>query len=297
MGFYVPLSSRSAKNHSKINVFMKSVDSDLYTTDYFLNENAGYQEFNKSCGNIIDARYKEALELADIKRGMKILDLGCGRGEIIINCAKRGAQSIGIDYSADAIDLAQMALQKQPEDVRRNAQFLKLDSKAKTFPGETFDCIFLLDFAEHLYPEEFDLVLKNAFYCLKKGGRLIIHTAPNKLFFVGYAYWRTMRIFLNLMLGRKDRPPRNPRNKYQILMHVNELTPFELKRHVKSNGFKKIRIWLNSYGWLEVRWIHPPLSNPRVLLGRIIMELFPLSVIYPLKLFFFESIWCVARKQ
>ena len=276
---------------------MRNVDSDLYTTEYFLVENAGYEEFNKSYGSIIDARYKKALEVADVKPGMKVLDLGCGRGEIVISCAKKGVQSIGIDYSASAIDLAKEALEKQPEEVRKNVQFIQLDGKTLAFPEETFDCIFLLDFAEHLYPEELDLVFKNAFYYLKKGGKLIIHTAPNKLFFVGYVYWRLMRIFLNILLRRKERPPKNPRNRYQILMHVNEMTPFQLRKHVRTNGFRKIKIWLHSCGWLGVRWIDSPLSNPRVLLGRIIMELFPLSLIYPLKLFFFESIWCLARKE
>jgi cyclopropane fatty-acyl-phospholipid synthase-like methyltransferase len=228
---------------------------------------------------------------------MKILDMGCGRGEIVINCAKKGTHAFGIDYSANAIALAEKALEKQPEEIRRNVKFIQLDSKTIVFPGETFDCIFLLDFAEHLYPEELDLVFKNAFYYLKKGGKLIIHTAPNKLFFVGYVYWRLMRIFLNILLRRKERPPKNPRNKYQISMHVNELTTFRLRTNLKSSNFKKIRVWLNSYGWLDVRWIHLPLSNPRVLLGRIILELFPFSLIYPLKLFFYDSIWCLARKE
>jgi len=276
---------------------MRSVDSNLYTTEYFLTENAGYKEFNESYGDILDARYKKSLEVADVKPGMKVLDLGCGRGEVVINCAKKGAQAIGIDYSADAIALAETALKMQPEEVRKNVQFIQLDSKKLAFPGEDFDCIFLLDFAEHLYPEEFDLVLKNAFYYLKKGGRLVIHTVPNKLFFVGYTYWRFMRIFLGLILRGKERPPKNPRNQYQILMHVNEMTPFQLRKYLKANGFKKITIWLNSWGWLGVRLIHLPLSNPKVLLGRIILELFPLSLIYPLKLFFFESILCIARKE
>jgi len=69
---------------------MRNVDCDLYTTEYFLNENTGYNNFNKSFGNIIDARYQKALELADLRPGMNILDMGCGRGEIVIHCAKKG---------------------------------------------------------------------------------------------------------------------------------------------------------------------------------------------------------------
>ena len=276
---------------------MRSVKSDLYTTEYFLCENAGWQEFSRSCGATLDERYKRALALADLKPGMEILDLGCGRGELVIYCARKGARATGIDYSASAIEIARKALQSYPEEIREKVKLMQLDSKTVAFPAESFDCIFLLDFAEHLYPEEFSLVLSNALYYLKKRGRLILHTAPNKLFFYGYSYWRLMRTLLNILLGRKDRPPRNPRNEYQIAMHVNEMSPFELKNYLKRSGFSKATIRLNSYGWLGVRWIDAPLFNPRVLLGRIILELFPFSIIYPLRLFFYDSIWCVARKQ
>jgi SAM-dependent methyltransferase len=275
---------------------MRSVNSDLYTTEYFLTENAGWKEFNKSHGAILDERYKRALALADLKPGMKILDLGCGRGELVINCARKGIFATGIDYSASAIELAQKALQMYPEEIREKVRLMQLDSKTVTFPSGSFDCIFLLDFAEHLYPEELSQALSNALYYLKKGGRLIIHTAPNRLFFYGYAYWRLMRTILNVLLGRKERPPRNPRNEYQIAMHVNEMSPFELKKYLRKNGFNRSKIWLHSYGWLGVRWIDAPLSNPRVLLGRIILELFPFSTFYPLKLFFYDSIWCLAKK-
>jgi len=77
--------------------------------------------------------------------------------------------AFGIDYSADAIALAEKALEKQPVEIKKNIKLIQLDSKKIAFPEGTFDCIFLLDFAEHLYPEEFDLVLSNAFFYLKKG--------------------------------------------------------------------------------------------------------------------------------
>jgi hypothetical protein len=52
----------------------------------------------------------------------------------------------------------------EPGESRKNAQFIQLDSKTVSFPAETFDCIFILDFAEYFYPEEFDFVLSNAFF-------------------------------------------------------------------------------------------------------------------------------------
>ena len=127
---------------------MRNVDSDLYTTEYFLTENAGYQEYTQSYGIIVNERYKKALELADIRTGMKILDMGCGRGEVVINCAKKGANAIGIDYSANAIPLAEKALEKHPEEIKKNVQFMHMDSKTVAFAAETFDPRLIWDNAE-----------------------------------------------------------------------------------------------------------------------------------------------------
>jgi hypothetical protein len=42
-------------------------------------------------------RLKITLALSDPKKGMRILEIGCGSGKYIVECAKKGANTWGID--------------------------------------------------------------------------------------------------------------------------------------------------------------------------------------------------------
>ena len=45
---------------------------------------------------------------------MKILDLGCGRGELLVHLAQQGALIWGMDYAEEALNLTQELLE-QPD--------------------------------------------------------------------------------------------------------------------------------------------------------------------------------------
>ncbi len=83
-----------------------SLPSTLYTEDYFRSACEGYAEFNRSEGEHLSRRLKAAFELAEVTPGMTVLDVGCGRGEILRHCARLGANAYGIDYAAVAVNLA-----------------------------------------------------------------------------------------------------------------------------------------------------------------------------------------------
>ena len=69
----------------------KGVASSEYSKEYYQTACQGYQEFNSSGGAELPLRLSIPLELAAIQPGMKIIDVGCGRGEIILRSAKLGA--------------------------------------------------------------------------------------------------------------------------------------------------------------------------------------------------------------
>ena len=85
--------------------------STLYTEEYFLTACEGYDEFTTTEGEQLSRRLSAAFKLAEITPGMTILDVGCGRGEILRHCAKLGADSIGIDYAAVAVKMSQNVIQ------------------------------------------------------------------------------------------------------------------------------------------------------------------------------------------
>src|SRR5689334_12650010 len=84
-----------------------SVPQDLYTEEYFLTACEGYDEFKASEGQQLSRRLKAAFEIAAIEPGMKVLDVGCGRGEILRHCAELGAHAYGIDYAVVAVNMSQ----------------------------------------------------------------------------------------------------------------------------------------------------------------------------------------------
>jgi predicted RNA methylase len=56
-----------------------------------------------------DAAIAAMLTMAEVGRGMRVLDLGCGDGRLVIAAAQRGAEAIGIDSDAARIAEARVA--------------------------------------------------------------------------------------------------------------------------------------------------------------------------------------------
>ena len=82
------------------------VSARLYTEEYFRTACEGYDEFNASEGEHLSRRLRAAFELAEVLPGMRVLDVGCGRGEILRHCAQLGAFACGVDYAPVALQLA-----------------------------------------------------------------------------------------------------------------------------------------------------------------------------------------------
>src|SRR5207249_2885669 len=87
-----------------------------YGTAYYLQDCGGYVEFNKYGGKRLeDARLRAVASIARLKRSGRMLDLGCGRGELAYYFAKQGFEVTAIDYSADAVALAAQCFEDEPE--------------------------------------------------------------------------------------------------------------------------------------------------------------------------------------
>lgn len=97
--------------------------------------------------------------------GMKILDVGCGRGEFLQGFGDLGLVSTGVDSSSQAGSLAPKA------EVRT----VNLDNELLPFFSNTFDVIFSKSVLEHL--ERPSKLLEEQFRVLKPGG-LIINMTP-----------------------------------------------------------------------------------------------------------------------
>jgi ubiquinone/menaquinone biosynthesis C-methylase UbiE len=222
-----------------------SLPPDLYTEDYFLHACEGYTEFAKTQGEWLSRRLTIAFELAAVTPGLKVLDVGCGRGEILRHCAQLGADAYGIDYAPVAVNLASKVVEGARAAPGKTG-VSRADAKRLPFPNAYFDRVLIFDVVEHLYPWELAECLTEIQRVLKRGGYVIVHTAPN-VWYDRYAY--PLVRFVRLLMGQGAQYPRNPRLLNVAAnadVHVNEQSQWSLWRILRRNGFRNVKAWLDS---------------------------------------------------
>ena len=159
-----------------------SVKADRYNEAYYLNACEGYQEFLSTEGRLLSRRLEQAFTAAEVTAGMRVLDIGCGRGEILRHCVQLRAEAYGVDYSWVAARMAANVLRDHGE-----TRIGLADAKILPFQSDTFDRVLMFDLVEHLHPWELAQSLAEVRRVLRPDGRLIVHTAPN-VWYDRYAY-------------------------------------------------------------------------------------------------------------
>lgn len=232
----------------------KSLPSTLYTEEYFLTACEGFDEFIESEGQHLSRRLKDAFAVADVQPGMRVLDIGCGRGEILRHCMQMGIEAYGVDYAEVAALMSRDVIRSQWETVHQEegrpqdnlaAGVCRSDAKVLPFPANYFDRVLMFDVVEHLFPWELNEAMAEVKRVLKPQGRFIVHTAPNRWYDV-YAYpWVR---FLRLIMGQGNHYPKDPRAITPVNqeVHVNEQDILGMRRSLSESGFKGIKVWLDS---------------------------------------------------
>lgn len=261
-----------------------SLPSDLYTEEYFLTACEGHEEWRDSEGRQLSRRLSEAFEIASVGPGMRVLDVGCGRGEIIRHCARLGADAYGIDYAQVAVRMTRDLIAAEAADPPPGKMGVaRSDAKKLPYPTGAFDRVLMFDIVEHLYPWELHEALLEVRRVLKPDGRLIVHTAPNR-WYDRFAY-PVVRIVRTAM-GEGSRYPRNPR---QFGVAVNEHV------HVNEQDIVSMRRTLNRAGFRAQVWLDSPEQNrsESAVLAALRRVAFGLP---PFNWFFEREVFAVARK-
>src|SRR3989344_1574500 len=130
----------------------------------FFNKIAGY--YDKGIfKNLLLNPIKNAVEFVNVKKGSKILDAGCGTGNLlkILEDENKNLRLYGIDISEEMLKVARKKLKLVK---------IKLGSVEKlNFKKDFFDYIFSIDAFHHYYNST--LVMRNFYRILKKGGYLV----------------------------------------------------------------------------------------------------------------------------
>jgi len=221
----------------------------LYQRDYYLSDCEGFREFQKNWGKKPSRRLTKCLKLLSPALGQRIVDLGCGRGEVALNAAACGAEVVAVDGSPHALCLLAEAANRwqrertddpnwpdRIETLAANLDFLPL-------ADSSFDAAVMSDVIEHIPRQQIPAVLRECHRILRPAGRLIIHTQPNRLLvdWTVPVLSRFARLWgVRLPRDLRDEMTPGARGDY----HPSEQSRGELRRHLQRANFVIEELWL-----------------------------------------------------
>lgn len=118
----------------------------------------------------------------NLRRGQKVLELGCGRCEFLNELKENGLEPYGLDREKSSIE----------NEYKLNVKDCDLSTEVFPYDNETFDIVYHKSLIEHIYDPS--NLMKETMRVLKPGGKLIILT-PNwstqwKIFYEDYTHSR-----------------------------------------------------------------------------------------------------------
>ena len=108
--------------------------------------------------------------LSNLLEGEKILEIGCGNGDLSLEIAKNGFNIVGIDISQAGIAQANEIAQREHLDGKAN--FSVMDATNLDFPDNCFDSVIIPEVFEHIRDSR--KILEEALRVVRNGGRIVI---------------------------------------------------------------------------------------------------------------------------
>jgi ubiquinone/menaquinone biosynthesis C-methylase UbiE len=179
-----------------------------------------------------------------VKEDSRILEIGCGAGNLLVQAGVRGSYPIGLDLSLQALTFVRSRLREltsTPEAIRG---FACVQSIGESLPlaDNTVDCAILSEVIEHL--EAPQASIREATRVLRPGGRLLI-TTPNYRSLWPLMEWTVDRLNMAPKMGGEQ--------------HISKFDPSSLKGLMRQCGlhaeyFGTIYLASPFASMLSLRW-------------------------------------------
>jgi demethylmenaquinone methyltransferase/2-methoxy-6-polyprenyl-1,4-benzoquinol methylase len=173
-------------------------------------------DFNASLFGMSESFFKRATENVNIIKNAKILDLGCGTGNLTLAIANDYPESkiIGIDISNDQLDYARIKATDYT-----NVEFLNGSMDRLDFEDESFDLVMSSMVFHGVSPDIRRLAIKEVNRVLKDNGKfLLVDWSKPRLGLKGII---GLSFRLSFILGRD--PKDNWNNNYVDIASRNSL--------------------------------------------------------------------------
>lgn len=214
----------------------------LYDDDYYQHDCDGHREYARTGGRKLPKRLAKLARLAKIEAQDTILDLGCGRGELSLYGANRGATVFALDPATSAVRMTHAAAQLRVP-TEGSIHVVQARGEQLPFPSNSASLILASDVVEHLPPEDLAQTLDECSRVLAPGGRLCVHTQPNRIL----VDW-TVPVLSRVSRLWGVRLPRDLRSEMTTgagpEYHVNEQSLRSLGRAIKQCGLQIEELWL-----------------------------------------------------
>ena len=113
-----------------------------------------------------------------LRADSRLLEIGCGAGNLLLRAAVRGSYPVALDLATQALNFVRSRLQEAQSGLEAPRDFMCIQSIGELLPlaSGSFECILLSEVIEHL--EAPQISIKEAARVLRSGGRLLV-TTPN----------------------------------------------------------------------------------------------------------------------
>src|SRR5438132_1300150 len=102
--------------------------------------------------------------------GLKVAEVGCGRGDFAIELAQRGASVTALDFSEEAVAIAK----ERARELETSVAFLVADAQQTGLPSSAFDLVISCECMEHV--ETPARMAAELHRICKPGGRCLLTT-------------------------------------------------------------------------------------------------------------------------
>lgn len=194
-------SSRSKTNQKKEVSYHYDIGNDFYQKwlDETMSYSCGY--FRSENDSLYQAQVNKVdhiLQKLHLKKGMSLLDIGCGWGFLLKRAAKEyGVRGTGITLSHEQYDKFRQDIQKEGLEDLLDVRLMDYQELEKS--GMLFDRVVSVGMLEHVGRGNYELFMKNVHQVLKPGGLFLLHFISGQKEHSGDA-WMKKYIFPGGML-------------------------------------------------------------------------------------------------
>jgi 2-polyprenyl-3-methyl-5-hydroxy-6-metoxy-1,4-benzoquinol methylase len=128
-----------------------------------------------------------------LRAGSRLLEVGCGAGNLLVQAAVPGSHAVALDLSMQALTFVRSRFEEAGSGPEAPDSFACTQAIGELLPlaDRSFDCVLMSEVIEHL--ESPQISLREAVRVLRPGGRLLV-TTPNYRSFWPLMEWAVDRL-------------------------------------------------------------------------------------------------------